>query len=466
MLSKDNIDSEKFLYKKQFVSGFAWNLFDSIITQGLLIIHNVLVRQFIGIEFHGLFGSLLSSFYFLLVILNLGLNYSLAPYISQFIKSKNNLRSFVIKHFVPHIVFIIFCSIIFFLAHPYIISFIKYERAELSGFLFLIMSLTIVSESIKKILKTFLQLVFCTKVAALTEVSGMYLYILVAWAGYLLGFSFNLVYCWAILLFISVAQMLIYFKVFSDIYTGLDNNNNNNEGNITSELHKKMFKTRCFIWSNQVCTELFSTNFLVPLSAFYFGASQASFFKIVSSLARWIILIIQKGFGVSSSALLAHSKKFNSENSRRVFDFLSFIFHQLIYVISVFIIINAKKIVLLQLHTDSIVTWSGLYFILLTTLADSLSVLYSSWFIIQEKANYFFLFNFFNISVFLTVYYFFPSVHSLFAFFLLLFLIRFTIFIVTSCYAYLQWNIKPNFMIHLKTGFIALIFSLIFYFLM
>ena len=70
-------------------------------------------------------------------------------------------------------------------------------------------ALTFISESVKKTLRAFLQLVLMTKTTALVESIGMYFYIATIWTSYIVNINITLEYCWLILLIISIFQVLL-----------------------------------------------------------------------------------------------------------------------------------------------------------------------------------------------------------------------------------------------------------------
>ncbi len=436
---------------KEFKYGLFWNLLNSASTQGLLIAHHFLLRSFIGIEFHAMFGCISSSFYFLLAISNFGLNSSLTPHLQEYTKSKSKLNNFILKQLLPQMAIIIVLAIIFLLAYQYI-PIGKSYLGLLTKPLAAVICLTFVLESLKKIIKTFLQLNFFTKEAAIIEVVGMYGYMATIWTSYLCGIKVDLTYCWTLLLTLSAIQTTLYLTHFYEYYNSRPEHTNHKDSN---SKNNKIAKTRLYTWSNQVCTNLFSTNFLVPISAFYFGPNQASSLKIIGTISQWIVLIVQNSFGTSSNALLANTKEdSNPEENKEIFNLLSFAFNQIFAVLIIFIAINITKIVDGQ---------SGLSFMILLTLSDSLSSLYQNWFIVKEKANFIFAFNFISSLGLGGLYYFNFFQSNLFLFFAYLLAIRIILFLILSTYSYYKWKLTPNFSIDKKTIITAITLSILFY---
>lgn len=105
-------------YLKDFQHGLFWNLFDSMGTQGLLILYHILFRNFFGTELHGKVGCVLSAFYLTVIVLNLGLDNSLAPFLEYYTKSKHHFRMFLSRLIVPQFLFLSCCAIAFFFFLP------------------------------------------------------------------------------------------------------------------------------------------------------------------------------------------------------------------------------------------------------------------------------------------------------------------------------------------------------------
>lgn len=454
ILRQDSVLSS---YKKQLGFTFFWNLFDTILTQGFLILHNVLIRNFFGSEFHGQFGSLLAFFYFLVAICNLGLNRSIAPHINTIINSKKNFRSFLIWHIVPHIFFLLFC-ILFASGIIFYFKVLSFENTILIS----IIALAFLFESIKKIGKSFLQLTLYTIITSLTEVIGIILYLIIVWAIYYIGFPFSLTLSWIVLFIISFFQMSVFIITIFSIYKNLKSNQTK-QNNLTLN-NSSIIKTRFFGWSYQLCSEICNTNFLVPLCAIYFGQSQASFFKIISAISQWINLIIQKGFGISSVALLTNTKSILVTTQKKIFSLLSFILHHLIYLILIFILINGKKIILSQAtQTNTLVTWIGLYLMITLTITDAFSTVYQSWFIVQNKINYLFLFYSLGFLIVYLLHYSFSSFLNLSIFLSVISIFRILFFLILIFYSYFKWGLSPEIKINPRVVTLAFFISFLVY---
>lgn len=329
---------------KFFVSIY-WNLFDSIVTQALLIIHNILLQKFIGTYFHGLFSITFSLFYLFIILLNFGLDYSLAPFIKEIVKDKQSLLHFIKYQIAPQIIFISIFSLIF----SFIV--IKYQNLLKIPFkdiinlnLIFTVALTFISESVKKTLRAFLQLVLMTKTTALVESIGMYFYIATIWTSYIVNINITLEYCWLILLIISIFQVLILSYNLYKYYSKLQNNSNY----ISNYKYQELIKARTFNWILQMSAQLFNSNFFVPFCSLYLDLHKASYIKIYWSIAQWINSIINKNINVSLAISFANFK----DKYFNIFKYLSYLFYQILYSIIIVSLINVNKIKFFIMNND------------------------------------------------------------------------------------------------------------------
>lgn len=449
-------------YDRKFTQNFYWNLFDAITSQGLLLAHHIITRNLLGIEFHGIFSCILSSFYFALIVLNIGLDYSLAPFVKQIIDNKTNFRSFIKWQLIPQFIFILICALILYLGFFNL----NILNLNFNYKLSILVALTFISESLRKTLKTFLQLAFLSKITAILEVLGMAIYITAVWLlyyfNYLNNYNSALNYSWLILFVVSIIQAIILLFYFYKLYNQADLNKNTSN-NIEKLDNNKIWHTRFFVWLSSLTVQFFGSNFLVPLCGLYFGLEQASFLKIVSTIARWITTIIQKGFGISSSALLAHTKNLSSKEKAETFKYLSYTFNQIIYAALIFLIINGQKIVLSETITINIISWTTLYMILVLSFSENFFILYERWLIVEEKTQYLFLFNILNI---IPIYYLVKySNFTILSLIISILAIRVFMFIALTIFSFYKWRISPELAPNLKMVLFSTIFSVILYFL-
>lgn len=440
-----------------FSKSIYWNVIDSLGTQAMLIIHHLLVRHFMGISFHAVFGCSLSLFYLFLIVLNLGLDFSIAPFLTFFIQDKQTFKNFLFRQLILQWIFTILLSATACFINAY---FNIYDLPNIA------IACAFITESIRKTIKYFLQLTFSNKITSLVEVSGMACYILFIWSLYYFKASITISICWQALAAISAIQLIILLYYFYLSYKNLATSANitDSKSDIDNrDMWKRITKTRLATWTNALATQLFSDNFLVPLTALQLGFEQASFIKIITSISRWINLIAQKVFGVSSSAILAQIKTSSFPTQQAAFLYLTHYMHQALYALIIFLLVNGKKIALMQSINMPFITWSTLYFMLIIAFFESFFTLYEKWYLIKEQAHYFLFFNFFS---FLILYCFIPYLSSCYAIFLSVILIRVATFLILSFFSFYKFKISPSLYLSPKTIYFAIVISALFYFIM
>lgn len=464
MLKKRIIQSIRIPYLNQFKQGLLWNLFDSVGSQGILVLYHILFRALFGTALHGIMGCMLSLFYLALTIGNFGLDSTLAPFLEFIIHSRKSMRTFITRHMIPQIIvwtiFALFWSI--FYPHAAALPLASTITSSLHPELAALMGLFFIVESLRKTARAFLHLTFYTALTALVEVGGTAFYLLSILMIYYVRGTLSLEESWQALLASGLIQLMALIIGLIHFYRTLPTHP---AQSIPSDAHlsKRIIKTRLFVWANQCMKQLFSGNFLVPICALQFGIEQASLMKIMTSISYWVTLIANKAFGVTSNALLAHLKFRSLETQRAAFSYLTYLLNQALYFLVIFLLINGKKIALLQLTPTATISWSLLYFLLIIAFFESLFILYEKWFIFEEKTHYYVLFNGLSFAV---LYSFLSLARSPLAIALLVITLRLMTFVLLTLFSFYWWRIWPSWRPSVKTIIGSLALSGIFYVLL
>jgi hypothetical protein len=431
--------SRSFPYSTQFKQGLLWNFIDSGGSQGLVILFHLFFRAYAGPFLHGIMGCMLSVLYLGVTVANLGLDPSMAPYLETFTANRASLRSSIKKFIIPQLILLCILAAFFYTSFQtlrYVWPIIGSIALHLTNTLVILFSLTFVTESVRKIIRNFLQLSFYTRITALIEILGTAAYLIGVIVAYWAD-SLDLVMSWSLLFLSSVGQLVLLLIALAHRYYSLESH-----GAVHTISVRRMLPTRFFSWSNICINQIFSGNFLVPVCAFHFGIESASLMKVISSIAYWIKLIAQKVFGISGNALLAHLKSRTPELQRSAFNYLASLTNQALYGLLIFFVINGKKLALMQMAHPVHLNWSILYFMLILTFLEGFFVLYEKWYIFEEKASVFFLFNGISIALIYV---------STFAFenpllkLLTIIAVRVLSFIALSLFSFYRWKLWPSF---------------------
>ena len=104
---KDITELSKVLYMKytmykRFTESVAWNAFESIVYHGMLLIHQLILFHHTSYVTYGHIGSLFAITYLAVTFINMGLDVSLAPFLSTFSCSKIAFRQFIRHQILPN----------------------------------------------------------------------------------------------------------------------------------------------------------------------------------------------------------------------------------------------------------------------------------------------------------------------------------------------------------------------------
>lgn len=433
------------LLYNQFLHGIRWNALDSIISQGLLVAHHIAVRYFLGPVFHGEFGTAFSILYSLLVIVNMGLDSSLSPIFTYISANKRAALLLSRRIFFPQLTILMFSFIILVLVAQRQVAF-----NFLTGPISIIIGVTLIIESIRKSCRTFLQLALRSRLTAITEISGMIAYLIIVWSWFFAGFGMTLMSAFITLLIISSIQLIILAVGIHAWYTQLPDTTNT----LPATISWRLAKSRFFVGSNQIISQLFTSNFLVPFFAVTCGLNFASFFKIISSVAQWITLVGQKIFGITGAAILARTKELSLETKRAVFIAMTHKLYQVLYILLICVIINGTTLYITQcsVYPPQAIT-IGVTMLVLSFL-ESFFVLFDRWYIIEERAYYLLFFTTLS-----CMFLYFSGSYIL----LSLVIIRVITIMLLTLFSFYYWSLRPSLKIEKESLGIALILSLLIY---
>lgn len=310
--------NEQIPHLRDYKQGIVWTFIDSFGSQGLVIVYHFFFRTVAGAALHGIMGCLLSSVYLLIALTNLGLDKALAPFLETFNSSQKNFKQFLLTLIVPQIVLILSCATFFYGSLHLLkesIPFIKVLSSHLTTSIIVYFALTFIFESMRKTLRTFLQLSFYFELTTLVELLGIVSNLLAVYLLYIYN-NLTLLSSWQVLAYTSALQLLILSGGMLHLYSKLSHEQKSFP---LYPLLTRFTKTRLFSWALQCLNQLYSGNFLVPICAVQFGIESASLMKIITSISYWITLLAKRVFGITSNALLAHVKSQSSTTQTKAF---------------------------------------------------------------------------------------------------------------------------------------------------
>lgn len=433
---------------------FRWISLESLAYQGLLLIHQIMLCKVAGYKLYGKIGALFSVVYLMVTIANFGLESSLSPFFKKITKNKRRFRSFFLIQSIPTIALSLFIGVVAIMLKSYnykITSFIGYD-------LICILFLLILSECIKKTVRSILHFSFRNKINAYIETGYIISYISVVWTYYMLTHTITLYAIFIPMLLMSfVSSVILGFFAFS-FYRQIPDTTKKTDINFALPA----LKCRFFNFLNQWSHSIFSGNFLVPFFAMQFGLAHAGVFKLINHISYGITSLLRKIFGWTSDITLSATKDLSIAAKRQIFEVITQRLYHFLYVIIIFLAINLHKIVASSQNGTSSINWPLILFFLVITLSENLLITYEKFYIAEEKNHYILLFNLFTIGSFAAIISLSPYVSQLFLL-LAIASIRIVTFTLLSIISFYTWSIRPKLAVNPAYIAASLIISALFF---
>ena len=417
------------IYEKLAYS-LKWITFESVTYQILFLIHQIVLFFVSKGKLYGIIGATFSLIYFTVTIASFGLESSLSPFFKKISDSQNRFRRFFSIQILPTFAFTIVAAMVFVFIVPSSYTFI------------ILISLIVLSESIKKTLRGALYLAFKNQTNAYVEIASILAYITSIWSCYLFTKKITLHLIFVPMLLTSVISTAILFLFLYKFYKTMPAHTN--KANIPLA---RVAKCRTINFINQFTHNMFSGNFLTPFFAFQFGLTQAGTFKLMSHISYGVTSLMRKIFGWASDTILAQTKDTGLQEKKAAFSAITAKLHNVVYAIIIFLTINLTKIVRCSHTGNSATNWQLIIFFLIITLSENLFITYEKFYITEEKNFYILLCNLLSIA-FLTVIISFSSYFPQLTLLILIASSRIGLFAILSLFSYHKWTIKPNLQIN------------------
>jgi hypothetical protein len=438
-----------------------WTVIDAVGTQAIIIAHNIAIRSLLGPEMHGLFSTCIALIYGVQAISNWGLDATLPPYIQDMSSSKRAVMHGVRTIAMPQLTLVTIIAIAAAYGMPYIM--LHWFSITLSQSLTNIACALFFFESLKRTMKRFLRLTLRVKTTSLLELIGVMAYVLITWTQFLIHPIGLIDILWPFL-FVSIAQCLFLIYNLYIWYLRMPNTSSHTHSTAPSEpMHfTHFYKNRFFIGMNEVASQLFTSNMLVPFFALYCSVGYASLFSIVSSSSKWIAIIALRAFGTTGSILFAYAKNKTMREQKQQFTTMTHAMHQFLYgAVAIAFVYGGYTARLTCFDTYSTALLPLAFCMLAIMLLDSFLALYLQWYIMQEKPQYFAAINLSGALLAIGVMSF--AWLSDFGIILLLFGVRLTTYMTVACTTYYIWRLKPSFAIKRETAIITIVLMCIAY---
>lgn len=373
---------------KLFNRSIKWNTIEAIVYQTILTLHQILLFSAVDKLSYALIGTIFSLLYLSIVFLNFGLDKSLATFFLEYTKSKSNFKRFFMFQLFIQLALLITVGLIFILfkdSISYLFS-SNFKCPVLENSSWLILSLLLLSESLKKTLRTFAQLAFLNKQTAIIETFAITLYFVTVWGYYLITSKINLLSILIPFVLESIISNFCLSVVVYKFYQKINNTELNNPSVLT------IVSNRFYVYINQLSHMFFSGNFIIPFLAYIYSLEQISSLKLTNNITVFITVLMERIFGITSAALLTHVKNLNITDRRQAIGISTNKLFNMLYAIIIFLIINFKfissyKIVISDLN------WMPIYLFLILIFFENFFITYEQYLIVEEKSYYLMIIN-------------------------------------------------------------------------
>lgn len=439
--------------RKQYMTNITWSTIEAIVFQTLLLCHHSLLFKVTDTYFYGLMGSLFGFIYCAVKIFDLGFNKSLLSFYKHYTADKNIFNYFIREQLKPNLIF--YCISI--LGLFFVKLFLPTHIPFLSSFnfpLLIIASGLIATESIKIILKRFLQLAHNFRLVAACEISFIICYQCIIWSYYWWGYPLTHLFIFGSCFILSLGETVGLFFLTYYWYKNLPS-----QSNTLPLPAKHIAKNRLYMYGHSMIKQLFSANILVPLFAYSFGFEYAALLKLASYMTHSVTSIIEKIIDPSSTVLFAHTKTKSYTQAEENFILASRTAHHIIIGIFIFILINASKFLAFSQLTTTITPYIVLYFLI--NYGENFFITIEKLYIAQNRSEYIFLSTLITGIAGIGIFFYMPSPVSALLLLLLSRVVAFFALLIPLTY---KWNIKPAMQLSPRYLFGSLIISFIFFF--
>ncbi len=368
---------------EKFYRGLRWNTLEAVIYQGSLLGHQIALFKAISPSLYGVVGTLFSLTYLIIAVSNLGLDATLAPFFTTLLSSKYSFRKILLPNIAPGLLFLGAIG----LGIPLILSLLTISLSD--PYVGIIIGLLALCEGIQKTLRTILQLAFYNKITALVDSIRVLSYIAAIWSLYGIGYELTIYLIFMPMLISSLCAMIIFGHYVYHLYTQLPESSSEP---LEKTIPHRFRIARFFNFLNQMSHLIFSSNFLVPFFAMQFGFDIAGLFKLISSSAHSITILINKIFGHTTEALLAQVKEMDLTTKRAVFAKITSNIYQTLYAIIIFFVIN-HTVILSSQRTQVDTPWLLMSLFFIVHLSEYFFMAYEKFYITHEKTAQLFCFT-------------------------------------------------------------------------
>ena len=421
---------------QKFNQNFRWTLIGSLFYEIFKSLHNFLLLNILPSALYGMLGGFISSIFMIVRITDLGLTNSLAPFIKESTDSKRAFKSIILKYYLPlHIPF----QIIALACLPLIAS--RYLHINLSLNLLFLVSLIIMTETLRSFARLVLHTTFKSRITVAIELTSFTIYLLGIWIPILILHQKPTIISLLVPLLVDslFSLILLTIVIIKKIYIPLKQSNTTH----LSKIKYRIIKIRLINSILRLSRELFNSNFLTPFFIAKFGLQQAGIFFFAGSLSNSMLAIFRSTMNYPGAALLANLKDAHQHEKKEAFKLLCQKLTLFIAPPIIFCAINFQMLLKMSKSlnlTQNVLALIGLFITI--TFSEFFFILYEQFYIVEEASARFLGFKFIEFVLFY-IFVIKPTQTSIPMALAIIIAIKFVTFIMIATDAYITWKIAP-----------------------
>lgn len=367
---------------ESFFWAVKWNFIEAVLYQLIFVAHQTALFYCITPSLFGLVGSLFGIMYVVVTLLVAGSDGALTPYFSRFNKDRITFISFLQLYAKRQL---------YFMSIALIVSVVGIHLSKAYGglteksttLLLVILTLSAVSEAIKKIVRYLLQLCFENKATTVYELIGITSYVVMVWSWYWYEGSFSLLSLFAPFL---VSSLLVVILIISRVTHYAYQLPFDTDSEPVTHLPQQLISVQALVTVNQYGRTLFSGNVIVPLFALYAGTAQAGLASFANAVTHTATFFIQKLSVPPGAALLTRVQSGTQESHHKALKTILLLGHVLVVISCVGILVYGllKGPFCYGLNMQATFLFGFFFFI---HALENLFMIYEKYFLIKNRTG-------------------------------------------------------------------------------
>lgn len=368
---------------EQFLAGIRWNTIEAILYQGILWGYHFALFSTLDRSLYGTVGILFSLLFMGSTLFTLGLDTALSPFIRHYTESKGSFIRLMTLQCSPNIV-IYGILLLLVSAYDFNLFFGFFGIPHLEKPFILVLILLLILESIKKIIKTFLGLLFYNQSLASLEIIYILLYVITIISLRHAGLSITLYTLFIPMLFYSIlATTLLTVWLYRKYQTLPDTLYIRHAG-----LGKRILQSRYYGYINQLGHLIFSGNMLVAVFATQTGTTHTAVVKIVSTSIQAISNVISRVIGQPSEAAFAHAHAYAKEEKQSLFTLANRYTQTSIIALCIMTSLFNYQVITTHVMASTLHTYALLIVFGVLLLIEPFFITYEKKYLIEEQGHY------------------------------------------------------------------------------